>query len=92
MGRTAGLIDAEGYLQFYQNIPSGRLRERCLSEAKTERGNRDCQVPAQSSAAKALPEGEPRIMNCFVATHQIAAETSENFLLSCTCGQGEIGV
>ena len=60
--------------------------------AKTERGNRDCQVPAQSPATKALPEGEPRIMNCFVATHQIAAETSENFLLSCTCGQEEIGV
>ena len=45
----------------FLRIPSRlSLWERWPSKARTERVDCDCQVPSQSPAATALPEGEPR--------------------------------
>ena len=41
------------------SAPCLSLWERCLSEAKTERGNTGA-TPSQSPSVTALPEGEPR--------------------------------
>ena len=56
---------AFGHMGAIELPPCLFLRERRLSEAKTERGSLG-KKPSQSPSVTALPEGEPRGVPCFI--------------------------